>query len=640
MKTALFFLFATLYLSLSAQIDINSTNEIARNDAFRASKMLKAPVFVGQEYDLKYHRFNWTVDPAVNAISGSVTSYFIAIQNNLTQIDFSLEVGMWVDSVKYHGNPAMSVHVTDVVSITGFPAIPAGTLDSITVYYHGSPSLAPGSFGSFVTDTHGSGNTPVLWTLSEPYGAYEWWPCKNDLSDKIDSIDVYVTHPSGYHAASNGLLISETTVGPNVIAHWKHRYPIAAYLIAIAVTDYSIYTNNFTLSQGSLPVLNYVFPEDLSVAQFSTPTLEPVMQFYDSLIAPYPYMSEKYGHAQFGWGGGMEHQTMTFIVNFGYELMAHELLHQWFGDAVTCGSWHDIWLNEGFATYFTALNYERFFPNQYWMPWKQQAVNYITTEPDGSVYVYDTTDVGRVFSSRLSYYKGAYLLHMLRWVVGDSAFFNGIRNYYNDPSFKYGYAKSTDFIAKMETASGMNLTEFFADWLYGEGYPSYQTQISYLPGDTVSVVINQTQSHSSVSFFEMPVPITFWKNGVDTTLIFNNTFSGQEFRFAYSAYPDSVRFDPTLWILSTNNSLLLSVGEQIAPEVSLYPNPVSDKLTISCGSVNANLILSVYDSRGALIIRSGFTGDEVLDVAALVPGLYRVAIEGDDWSYSGSFVKE
>ncbi len=640
MKTAIFFFFTALCLSLSAQIDINATNEIARNDAFRASKMMKAPVFVGHEYDLKYHRFNWTVDPALNAISGTVTSYFVAVQNNLTQLDFSLEVGMWVDSVKYHGAPAMSVHVTDVVSITGFPAIIAGTLDSITIFYHGTPSLATGSFGSFVTGVHGTSNTPVLWTLSEPYGTYEWWPCKNDLSDKIDSIDVYVTHPNGYHAASNGLLVSET-VGAATTAHWRHRYPIAAYLIAIAVTDYSIYTDNFSLSQGSLPVLNYVFPEDLLNAQGSTPTLAPVMQFYDSIIAPYPYMSEKYGHAQFGWGGGMEHQTMSFMVGFGYELMAHELLHQWFGDAVTCGSWHDIWLNEGFATYFTALNYERFFPTDlYWMPWKQMAINTVISAPDGSVYVYDTTDVGRVFSSRLSYYKGAYVLHMLRWVTGDSAFFQGIRNYFNDPSNKYDYAKSPDLIAHLETSSGLDLTEFFADWLYGEGYPSYQTQISYLSDDTVSVVINQTQSHSSVSFFEMPVPITFWNNGIDTTVVFNSTFSGQEFRFVYHAYPDSVRFDPTLWLLSANNSMILSVGEQIVPEISIFPNPASNQITISCGSAELKLALTVYDSRGAVVLKSSFLSGQATNISALAAGLYQVVVEGSGWNYSGSFVKK
>jgi len=634
----LFFAISLAFLALNthAQIfNINATKQIALDDAFKASRMLDVPEkFVGQEYDLKYHRFNWNVDPGTCYISGSVTSYFIPVQNNLTQIDFSLKVNMMVDSVKYHGAPAMSVHVNNEVNITGFPPLSAGILDSITVYYHGTPQATSG-FISFVASTHGSG-TPALWTLSEPYGAYEWWPCKNDLSDKIDSIDIYVTHPNGYHAASNGILVSET-VGATTTAHWKHRYPIAAYLIAIAVSDYSIFSDDFSLSTGSLPMLSYVYPESLTDAQNMTPLLEDVMQFYDSIIAPYPYMTEKYGHAQFGWGGGMEHQTMSFMGGFSYELMAHELLHQWFGDAVTCGSWQDIWLNEGFATYFTALNYERTSPDYYWIIWKNNTVNHVTSDPGGSVFVYDTSDVSRVFDSRLSYNKAAYMLHMLRWVVGDDNFFQGNRNYFNDANFYFGYAKSPDYIAHMEAQSGMDLTGFFDDWLYHEGYPTYGITVDFINGDSLSVTINQTQSHSSVSFFELPVPLTFYQDGHDTTFVFNHTFSGQEFQIAYSGMPDSVVFDPELHLLSRNNSLLLSLSENNAPSIKLYPNPVENKLFIS---INQPMSYNIYDSRGALITQGETDGNSSIDVQQLIPGHYRICLLTKDWQYSGFFIKK
>ena len=234
----------------------------------------------------------------------------------------------------------MSVHVNNEVNITGFPPLSAGILDSITVYYHGTPQATSG-FISFVASTHGSG-TPALWTLSEPYGAYEWWPCKNDLSDKIDSIDVFVTHPNGYHAASNGILVSET-VGATTTAHWKHRYPIAAYLIAIAVTDYSIFSDDFSLSTGSLPMLSYVYPESLTDAQNMTPLLEDVMQFYDSIIAPYPYMTQKYGHAHFGWGGGGPLEAL------GQGPVANDLTPH-VGDANTTIPEYKAFLKEQFAT--------------------------------------------------------------------------------------------------------------------------------------------------------------------------------------------------------------------------------------------------------------------------------------------------
>ncbi|HPF00228.1 MAG TPA: M1 family aminopeptidase [Bacteroidales bacterium] len=633
----LFFAISLAFLALNthAQIfNINATKQIALDDAFKASRMLDVPEkFVGQEYDLKYHRFNWNVDPDTCYISGSVTSYFIPVQNNLTQIDFSLKVNMMVDSVKYHGAPAMSVHVNNEVNITGFPPLSAGILDSITVYYHGTPQATSG-FISFVASTHGSG-TPALWTLSEPYGAYEWWPCKNDLSDKIDSIDIYVTHPNGYHAASNGILVSET-VGATTTAHWKHRYPIAAYLIAIAVSDYSIFSDDFSLSTGTIPMLSYVYPESLTDAQNMTPLLEDVMQFYDSLIAPYPYMTEKYGHAQFGWGGGMEHQTMSFMGGFGYELMAHELLHQWFGDAVTCGSWHDIWLNEGFATYFTALNYERTSPDYYWIIWKNNTVNHVTSDPGGSVFVYDTSDVSRVFDSRLSYNKAAYMLHMLRWVVGDDNFFQGNRNYFNDANFYFGYAKSPDYIAHMEAQSGMDLTGFFDDWLYHEGYPSYTIVAMPIPGDSLSIAIDQTQSHSSVSFFEMPVPIQI----DDSIYVFDNTFSGQEFRIPYTSFPTTMQFDPEFQLLSGfNQVILLSTQEHDVPEISLYPNPAENQLFIS-GAENQPINCHIYDSRGALVISDEISANESVDIQRLATGAYRISVSTADWQYSSSFIKK
>ncbi|KAF5028047.1 Peptidase family M1 domain protein [anaerobic digester metagenome] len=538
---------------------------------------------------------------------------------------------MLIDSVKYHGASLVSTHSSNIISATLPAALSSGTLDSITVYYHGAPQATSG-FTSFVVDTHSG--TPTMWTLSEPYGAYEWWPCKNDLSDKIDSIDVYVTHPNGYHAGSNGILVSET-VGTTTTSHWKHRYPIAAYLVAIAVTNYTVFTENFALSQGTLPVVNYAYPENLRDAQFYVNLLEPVMQYYDSLIAPYPFMNEKYGHAEFGWGGGMEHQTMTFLGGYSYELLAHELLHQWFGDAVTCGSWHDIWLNEGFATYYTALNYEHFFPNDWWMPWKEDAVNYVTSEPGGSTYVYDTTSVNTVFSSRLSYYKGAYVLHMLRWVVGDDNFFQGNRNYFND--YYFDYAKSPDYIAHMETQSGMDLTEFFNDWLYHEGYPTYEILISPMfTGDSLSILINQTQSHSSVSFFEMPVPVLI----NDSIYVFDNTFSGQEFHIPFIGLPTTIEFDPELQLLSRNNNvLLLSTPEQTVPEINLYPNPAENQLCIS-GTENQPMTFNIYDSRGALVKSAKTDGSQVIDVQQLSPGNYHISISTSDWQYSGSFIKK
>ncbi len=624
-------------VSVFAQVDIEKTKEIAGYEALYAGMHFDVPEkFIGQEYDLNYHRFYWQLDPTEDSIRGYVCSYFTTLQGGLSQIDFSLAGNMIVDSVVYHGSTVSYTHASDIVSATLPTPLSNGTLDSIEVHYHGEPAGMSG-FGSFIVSTHGA-NEPIVWTLSEPYGAFEWWPCKNDLSDKIDSIDVFVQHPSQYEAASNGLLISETPFAGETVTHWRHRYPIATYLVAVAVTDYAIYDESYSLIQGPLLMQNYVFPEDSATAAAATPGLEDVMQFYDSIIAPYPFMNEKYGHAQFGWGGGMEHQTMSFMGGFGYELMAHELLHMWFGDAVTCSSWHDIWLNEGFAVYYTALNYERISPNYYWKIWKQQAIDYVCSEVDGSVYVYDTTSVSRVFSSRLTYYKGSLVLHMLRWVMGDSAFFQGNRNYYADNLFDY--ATTDNLVSHLEASSGMSLTEFMNDWFYGEGFPIYSISISYDGVDTVGVNIQQAQTHSSVSFFEMPVPLQFWHDGQDTIVVFDNTFSGQDFYVDLGWFPDSVIFDPDRWICSKYTTVFVGVEEEKPVQLSAYPNPASDYVMIDLPQAS-EAIVHIFNAAGDLIseVNVSESSQYRLEISDLAEGSYMIRIEQGGKQYVSSFVK-
>ncbi len=549
-------------------------------------------------YDLTYAQCNWEIDPAKNYIKGHIHYAFKITASPFSQIEFDLSKNLKVDSVIYHHTSVSFTHQTDdVLKIPLLTTNPAGSIDSIRIYYQGAP--ASSGLGSFIQTTHN--NTPVIWTLSEPYGAKDWWPCKQVLADKIDSIDIIVSNPDKYICASNGLLIQQTSSAGITRAHWKSRYPIATYLVAIAVTNYAVYSDYVPQSSGPLQVINYVYPEVLSYAQTQTPGIINIIKLFDSLTIDYPFSKEKYGHAQFSWGGGMEHQTMSFMANYSHVLMAHECAHQWFGDHVTCGSWHDIWLNEGFATYFEGLTEERYYPD-IWQGWKQGHLNYIISEDSGSVYCRDTTNVGRIFNGRLTYSKGAYVLHMLRWVLGDKAFFQSLKNYLNDPLLAQSYARTKDLQRHLELVSGKDLTEFFDHWVYKEGYPSYRAEWIQ-KNDKVEIQLFQTTAHPSVSFFKMPVPLKLSGQYKDTTVIVQHQFSGQKYTFDINFPIVQLEIDPELNILSARNTVFNLNNK--TDNLLIHPNPATDMLYITVTN-NANYIeqYEITDALGKTIYSS------------------------------------
>jgi len=612
MKKLIFLILVLAFQFVWAQAPDPDFNDKA---AFNDSRIYqKSAVFTeSADYaytDVIYQRLNFTVDPAVNYISGSVFSSVKFLKDNISQIQFDLTDGMTVDSVQYNQKKITFQHSANRINIT-LPSIAGkNTIGSFEIFYHGAP--LQNGMGSFVSSTHNT--VPIIWTLSEPYGSKDWWPCKESLSDKIDSIDVYITCPQQYRAASNGKLIEDKVVGQNRMAHWSHRFPIATYLVGIAVTNYQTYSDFLDIPNGKkIEVLNYIYPEYLTTAKSKSTDILNILSFYNSKFITYPFASEKYGHAQFGWGGGMEHQTMSFMTNLEFELVAHEMAHQWFGDYITLASWHDIWLNEGFATYLTGLTYESLLNGQYWQSWKNIQVDKITSSPDGSVYVADTTDINRIFNGRLSYSKGAYLLHMLRWEMGDQKFFQGMKNYLTNPEVANGFASQQQFVEQMETAADTTFTEFFKDWYYGEGYPTYRLTYytDYDDFGKQKIRISQSSSYSSVDFFEMHIPVRIWKDGKYTDLRLNNTSQNQEFVISETKV-DRIEFDPDKWLIAkadiidavvqiseNRNIQIISERESKSVRVLLPDNSGEGKLRIVdlTGRVVKNFDLSESDSR-------------------------------------------
>jgi aminopeptidase N len=625
----------------------NFQEDISEAEAKAATGWFGKPVNLNTgNYDLKYHRLEFTVNPAQAFITGTVTSHFVA-KENLNTVTFELVDNMIVSQVMQRGTPLSFTQNSDDEVVITLPQMQAqGVLDSLSVSYSGNPVSS--GFGSFETDTHNG--DPVMWTLSEPFGAKAWWPCKQDLNDKIDMIDVYITTPrfnpsnEEYIAVANGLEISQTINGSNKTTHYRHQYPIPAYLIAIAVTNYTVYSHTVANNGDPFEIVNYIYPEDISYAQSRTPITVDIMNLFADLFEPYPYANEKYGHAQFGWGGGMEHTTVSFMGSFSRGLIAHELGHQWFGDKVTCGSWQDIWLNEGFATYLSGLVIEDFDGESDFRTWRQDKIGSITDSPDGSVYVpaQDTTSVNRIFSSRLSYNKGSMVLHMLRKKLGDAVFFQGLKDYLADPTLSYGYAKTPDLIRNMEAAAGgEDLSEFFNDWIYGEGYPRYTIRWNQAGGQSnINVEISQTQSHPSVSFFEAPVPLRInGTQGETLDIVLDNTTNNQAFQPAVGFTVQNIQFDPDYHLISRSNNVVLGTEDfTLDQQFGIYPNPTSGIVNFEKpASINVQNI-NIYNTLGQLLYSEKYS--ESIDVSKFSKGILIFQVETSEGVLNKRIVKE
>lgn len=643
-KYYLLFLVLTYAFSF-AQSDVanKEIDEIANIEKKSASKIMN---FVANpntaNYDLTYHKLEFTVDPSQFYIAGKVTSTYTALAN-MSTVTFDLSSELTVLSVKKNNvNLTFSQNANNELIIT-LPSVQAtGTSATVEITYEGSPPSS--GFGSFEATDHAG--EPVMWTLSEPFGAMEWWPCKQDLNDKINSIDVFITAPTVLVAVSNGLQQAKVNNGDGTsTTHFHHNYPIPAYLIAIAVTNYTIYTQQAglgTVASPFFPIVSYLYPEEAASSQADLAVTPAIMNFYEATFVPYPFRAEKYGHAQFGWAGGMEHTTVSFMGGFDRGLIAHEMAHQWFGDKVTCGTWKDIWLNEGFATYLASMVIENFDGEAAFISDKSSKINSITSQAGGAIYMTDAeaTNVGRIFSSRLSYNKGAMVLNMLRLKLGTTNFLQGLRNYLNDVDLAYNYAVTPDLKEHLEAVSGLDLTEFFNDWVYGQGYPIYTIQVGNSSPGMATIVVNQTQSHPSVSYFEGQVPVRLLgTGGQQQDYILNNTVNGENFQVNVPFIITGVIFNPKKDVIVSSGSMatLASQSFELDTKVSIYPNPATTELNIQIPS-NVNLeAVVVYNALGQNVFKSKST---VVDVNSLSTGVYSLKIVTSEGSVLKKFIKK
>ncbi|WP_292008545.1 M1 family aminopeptidase [Chryseobacterium sp.] len=581
-------------------------------------------------YDLQYQRMDLVLDPEYENIEGSVTSHFKPNQT-ISNIYFDFSDSLTVSQVKYHGSDLTFQQLPTKEIKINFPgSLPSNVLDSLTIYYSGIPVSE-----SFSTDYQNNTGAAVLSTLDEPYGAQDWFPTKQSMNDKIERFDIKITTPSQYSVAANGRLMSETILANGQkLTFWRTMYPIAAYLVALSITDFV--KMNDTIGNPPFPFVNYIYPSTANntASMSNIEWTKQIMNTFETYFGPYPFRNEKYGHMEYNYDGVcMEHQTMSSMSSWGKTTIAHELAHQWFGDKVTCGTWNDIWLNEGFATFGEHLANEKLLmTHTQFLSYLQDQRNYVTSAPGGSTYVADAdlADVDTIFSGRLSYAKGGYIVRMLKWILGDSLFYQAVQDYHSRPGLAYNYAKTADLKASLLQSTGKDFTEFFNDWVYGEGYPTYNIKWKQGSNQNITFKISQTQSSPTVNFFEMPLPVKVNGTGGQVAyFVLDNTYNDQYFSESVSFPVASIEFNYEYQILENNSMITqdatLSTTSFESDPFTVYPIPARNDIHVKGLKKEEEFVIYALD--GKLLKKGKINPGKSVGITELIPGIYILKIK-------------
>lgn len=593
--------------------------------------------------DVNFYHLNVEIALDSAYIKGSV-NYLVTSQiDGLTSLKLDLDSAFVVDSVSF---PASTYSFADnVLTINFLETYNIGDAFSFSIYYKGVPILA-GGYKGLRYENH-DGNELIIASLSTPYLAHTWWPCKDGTEDKSDStfIDIMIKDTTissiPVIALSNGLLDTVITIGDKKKFCWKHRYPVVPYYVMVAISNYKHFQQIYNGTDYSFPIDYYVFESHLEAAQEGVLMIPEAIEFFTNTFGPYPFLQEKYAMTQLGYYGAIENQTNTITNNMSIDWFytsVHELAHQWFADMITCQTWNHGWLNEGFASYAEAL-FNEFKFNGYHL-----YMEYFGYYDAGTVYLEDVSDPYNVFQP-IIYDKGAYVLHMLRGVLGDSTFFDAIYAYANNESFKYKQATTEDFQLICENVSGEDLDYFFNQWIYDERFPIYYYNYEYnqFTGD-LDVVIEQKQGVIGWrEVFVMPMEIGVeFVDGTDTIIDVLVDNGSENFTFALNKDVLYAEIDPNNWILKNavwDPSITVGLNEVKQELFEVFPNPNSGTFSVSLsnGLAKPNFRLYVVDVNGKVYYNSLFkkNQEQTLEVKInnLTPGIYFLKLYGDNINY-------
>jgi aminopeptidase N len=512
----------------------------------------------------------------------------------------------------------------------------------IAIDYNGTPpngSTNPLGGGGMTNASSPTWGNQVTWSLSEPFSAFEWFPCKQSLRDKADSCSVKLTIPSTCKAGANGILENIVDLGNGSTRYeWMHRHPIDYYLISVSIGEYVEFNNYAYPAVGdSILIQNYIYDNPNTLLAFQNDIEETVdfMELFSDKFGPYPFADEKYGHSMAPIGGGMEHQTMTTQGSFNRTLTAHELGHQWWGNHVTCASWADIWMNEGFASYSEYVMLENLYSLGQARTWMNNNHGNIMSQNGGSVWVQDSLNTGRIFSGRLSYDKGAAIIHTYRYLMNDDdLFFQTLRD------FQVAFADSTaiglDIRDAFQAVSTADYSAAFDQWYFGEGYPTYSLKWGLDDYNKVHLQVNHITS-SSTPTFTTPLEIRFLRNGgLGDTIIKVDITSNSDY-FVLEGMDNTTNLnsiDPNNWIINKLNTitrdddLFADITESKKTSIELYPNPISSSFELKT-NLSGMQQVEVRSMTGQLVKEFSFQNATKQNISDLAPGSYLMKIKDE-----------
>ena len=606
--------------------------------------------------DSRFVRIDLEVHFNDSTIHATVQTEFQSMIDNLNEVTLDFYDAFTVDSVFLNGT-SFTLAGESLTVVLDQP-YDSGDAFTVATTYHGRPPIIGGIKGfRFV----GHQGIPVVATLCTPYLAHTWWPCVDGPADKLDSVHLYITIPDtsygGYplYAASNGKLMNINPASPGWVTYeWHENYPIVPYYVSVAITNYQIFSHYYHYAADSMEVPYYVFPEHFSQAQQTFAETVDMITFFASLFGEYPFVTEKYSMADIGFYGAIEKQTKTIMggVSSGwYMIVVHELAHMWFGDMISPTSWHHCWVNEGFATYCEALWWE----DKYGIQAYHTYMDNMSYWNAGTIYLYNISNPFQIFLS-ICYDKGAWVLHMLRHVMGDSVFFDAMHTYATDPQFMYGNASTEDVQYVFETVSGLSLDDFFQQWIYDERYPRYYywwscSEPSRDGRYQVQVTIEQRQQDLGWRpVFVMPIDLVFALPSGDTTIVVQNDDTLQTYQFQFNEIPTAVSLDPDEWILRYVVELGIEEGTQVvqdyaAPFLRCTPNPVQRHTWVEFQlPITGEYSIDVYDVTGKLVA-NGKRGNQkagihgfLFDTDHLASGIYYLSLKTDGHTITSKLV--